>query len=240
MLELQTFGTVGLRSRDEGESVVTIVQPKRLALLVYLATAPRRRCRRRDQVVAYLWPDLDAEHARGSLSQALRYLRRSLGDDVLVTQGEEEIGISGSHLWCDAAAFTADRESGDLEKALALYRGPFLDGFFVADVAPEFEQWMAEGRSRFREEAAEATGRLSAAAEERGQIDAAIDWARRGVAIAPGDERIVTRLIGLLDKAGDRAAALRAYEALRERLKAEFNIAPSHETQALLARILGR
>ena len=71
MLEIQTFGTVGLRNRDGTESQAQIVQPKRLALLIYLALAPRRRCRRRDQVVTLFWPELDQEHARGVLSQAL-------------------------------------------------------------------------------------------------------------------------------------------------------------------------
>lgn len=240
MLELQTFGTVGLRSRDIGESSASILQPKRLALLVYLATAPRRRCRRRDQVVAFLWPELDATHARGSLSQALRYLRRSLGDDVLVTQGEEEIGIDGQRLWCDTTAFTGACEAGELEQALSIYRGRFLEGFFVDEAAPEFEQWVADEQNRFRQEAAIAASKLVDAAEQRGQLPAAIEWARRSVAISPGDERIVARLIALLDAGGDRAGALRVYETLRERLKTEFDVAPSHETQALVAKILAR
>ncbi len=238
MLELQTFGTVGVRSRQVDESVVTIIQPKRLALLVYLATAPRRRCRRRDQIVGYLWPDLDDSHARGSLSQALRYLRRALGDDVVVTQGEEEVGIDRQLLCCDATAFTAAVEGGDLEPALRIYRGQFLEGFFVDEVSIEFEQWVADERNRFRHEAATAAGRLADAAAERGESAVAIEWARRAVAIAPGDERVVAQLIGALAGAGDRAAALRAYESLRERLLTEFNVAPSHETQALIARIL--
>src|SRR5689334_19227218 len=104
MLELQTFGTVGLRSRDIGASVANILQPKRLALLAYLSLAPRRRCRRRDQIVGLFWPELDQEHARGALNQAVRYLRRALGSEVLVSQGEEEIRIDENGLWCDARA----------------------------------------------------------------------------------------------------------------------------------------
>lgn len=240
MLELHTFGTVGLRSREIGESTATIVQPKRLALLVYLATAPRRRCRRRDQVVGLLWPELDATHARGSLSQALRYLRRALGDDVLVTQGEEEIGVDGQWLWCDAAEFTQALQAGELERALSHYRGRFLEGFFVDEVAPEFEQWVADEAARFRQEAALAASKLTDAADSSGQRPVALEWARRAASIAPGDEHVVARLISLLDASGDRAGALRAYEALRERLRNEFQVAPSHETQALIANILAR
>jgi DNA-binding SARP family transcriptional activator len=220
--------------------VVAIVQQKRLALLIYLATAPRRRCRRRDQLVALFWPDLDDQHARGSLSQALSYLRRALGDDVLVAQGDEEVGINSQRLWCDVSAFTAALEAGTPEEALKIYRGTFLDGFFVDEVSADFEQWMSTERSRFRSEAAAAAGTLADTAEQSGQLASSIEWARRAAAIAPGDERVVARLIRLLDSSGDRAAALRVYETLRERLRAEFDVAPSPETQALLARILGR
>jgi DNA-binding SARP family transcriptional activator len=58
--------------------------------------------------------------------------------------------------------------------------------------------------------------------------------------MVPGDEVVVARLIRLLAQSGDRAGALREYERLRLRLKEEFQVAPSHETQALIGRILER
>ena len=58
--------------------------------------------------------------------------------------------------------------------------------------------------------------------------------------VATSFEAVTARLIRLLDQTGDRAGALRTYEELRERLRDEFQVAPSHETQALIGRILGR
>ncbi len=240
MLALQTFGTVGLRIRGEVESQVQLVQPKRLALLIYLAVAPPRRCRRRDQIVALLWPGLDQEHARGALSQALRYLRRALGDGAVITQGEEEAGLDRKVIECDAMVFGALCESEKFEEALELYTGPFLDGFFVGDASPEYEQWVVDQRTGLRQRAAGAAVRLTERAEGVGDLPAAVRWARRAAEIAPGDEVVVARLIRLLDQNGDRAGALRTYEELRERLREEFQVAPSHETQALIGRILGR
>jgi len=40
MLELQTFGVVGLRTREGDASVAAPVQSKRLAFLVFLAIGP--------------------------------------------------------------------------------------------------------------------------------------------------------------------------------------------------------
>jgi len=225
MFELQTFGTVGVRTRDGDRSEAHIVQTKRLGLLIYLALAPRRRCRRRDQVVSLFWPDLDQEHARGALSQALRYLRRALVEEVIITQGEEEIGVNRDLLGCDATAFTALCGSEHLEAALELYKGPFLDGFFVTDAAREFEQWMLEERARYRTQATQVALRLAETAEQAANLKQAVDWARRAAAISPGEEVVAARLIRLLDEGGDRAGALRVYESLRQLLKDEFEIA---------------
>ncbi|MEO8451081.1 MAG: BTAD domain-containing putative transcriptional regulator [Gemmatimonadota bacterium] len=239
-LELQTLGSVGLRSRDGGASIAQIVQPKRLALLVYLALAPRRRCRRRDQIVSLFWPELDTDHARGALSQALRYLRRSIGETVVITQGEEDVGIDGAMIWCDAAAFKQHCDSHEFERALGLYKGRFMEGSFVSDASPEYDQWVEDERNHLRQLALDATLRLGEVALASGDVGAALDWARRAWAIAPGDEPVSARLIELLDQSGDRAGALRTYEVFRQRLKTEFEVAPSHETQALIARILAR
>ena len=240
MLELQTFGTVGLRLRDGGESQAQIVQPKRLALLIYLALAPRRRCRRRDQTGTFFWPELDQEHARGALSQALRYLRRSLGDAAIIAQGEEEVGLDRQIIGCDALSFRDRCEADKLEAALELYQGPFLEGFFVTDAGPGYEQWVTEERTALRHQAARAASTLAARAESLTDLAGAVRWARRAATITPGDEVVTAELIRLLDLSGDRAGALRVYEGMRQRLRDEFQVAPSHETQALIARILAR
>ncbi|MFN0178387.1 MAG: hypothetical protein ACKVZ0_06270 [Gemmatimonadales bacterium] len=147
--ELQTLGTVGIRCYDEDNlSTATTVQPKRLAILAYLAMAPRRRLRRRDQVVAMFWPESDETHARGALSQALRHLRRALGDGVIVTQGEEEVGVDQTRLPCDAMLLAEAVEAGDYETAVKKYRGPFFDGFHVDGASQEFEEWVALERRR--------------------------------------------------------------------------------------------
>jgi len=240
VLELHTFGITGLRTRLAVESTSLLLQPKRLALLIYLAVAPRRRLRRRDQVVALFWPDLDEEHARGALSQGLRYLRRAIGDGLIITQGDEEVGADRQRLWCDAFEFGVACEAAAHEEAVGLYKGVFLDGFYVADASPEYERWVAEERSRFRGMATRAATALAESAESKEDLKKAVEWARQAAAHSPDDEVVVARLIRLLDLSGDRMGALNTYEALRIRLREEFGVAPSKETQALITEILAR
>jgi DNA-binding SARP family transcriptional activator/TolB-like protein len=235
---LFTLGRIDLRVADGSEVRSLLAQPKRLALLVYLA-ASGVRFHRRDSLVALFWPEAETESARASLRTALSLLRRSLGDGVVVTRGNEEVGIDAEQLWCDVVAFEQALSAGDLEPALDLYAGDFLGSFHVAE-APEFARWMDRRRAELGRKAADAAWGLTELAEVEGNPGLAARWARRAMALNPDDEAGVRRLIGLLDRTGDRAGALRVYEAFAERLRSELEAEPAPETRELVLAIRGR
>src|SRR5437899_11589925 len=91
-----------------------LAQPKRVALLAYLAAAPPRRLHQRDSLLALFWPELDQEHARAALRQALHGLRYALGDGVLVTRGDDDIGLDAERIRCDVVEFARAAEVGRL------------------------------------------------------------------------------------------------------------------------------
>jgi len=215
-------------------------QPKRLALLVYLALGDSSGFRRRDSVVGYMWPELDTVHARGALRQALHSLRRVLGDGTIVTRGEEEIGVSRALLRCDAVAFRESVEAGRYDEALKLYGGDFLEGFFASDVASDFEQWIGDTRAELRRKAAASAWALANAHRANGDFTNAAALARRASGLALEDENGVARLISFLDELGDRGGALEAYDDLETRLRSEYDAEPSPETKALISRVRNR
>jgi hypothetical protein len=90
MLHLRTFGAVALFRPVHGEPKSVAVQPKRLALLINLARSEPVAFLRRDSLLALFWPESTTERARSALRQALTGLRRVVGEDVLITRGEEE------------------------------------------------------------------------------------------------------------------------------------------------------
>jgi tetratricopeptide (TPR) repeat protein len=183
MLELRTLGAADLRTGSGTELTAVTQQPKRFALLTYLAIAAASRFVRRDSLLNLFWPELDSEHARSALRRALYFLRRSIGDEVVVGHGEEEVGIAPGTLWCDAVAFRDALESGDPAAASALYRGHLLEGFYVAG-APDAEDWIDRERTRLRELAMDAARGLA-----RGSPDAEtrIRWARRALELGEED-----------------------------------------------------
>jgi DNA-binding SARP family transcriptional activator len=90
MIELRLLGSLSLTNSAREELPSVLRQPKRLALLAYLAAATPRGFHRRDTLLALFWPERDAEHARAALSDSLYALRRALGDGVILRRGDEE------------------------------------------------------------------------------------------------------------------------------------------------------
>ena len=239
MIELRLLGTLDLKGTD-GHAVHSILaQPKRLALLAYLALHTDHGARR-DTVVALFWPDLDTAHARGALRQSLRFLRRELGDGILNGQSDEAIAFEPSSVWCDVVAFEQACKAGHATEALRLYRGGFLEGCFVSGGSTDLEAWITSARTRLGQLAVHAAADVVQDAEQEGDLPAAVHAARQAIALDPDDEKGLARLIALLDRSGDRAGALSTFETFRRRLEKEYDATPSPETAARIQAIRTR
>jgi serine/threonine-protein kinase len=237
MIQLQTLGRVRLMGERSGDDPAPAsAQPKRVALLAYLALASDRGPVRRDLLLALFWPELGDEEARRALRQALHYLRRVVGDDVVVGAGEE-LSVGGDRFRCDAVEFERVVAAGEPAQALSLYEGDFLAGFHVPDVSAELEEWVDRTRARLRRHAATAAWAAADAAESAGQQDQAVAFGRRACELEPDQEGGWRRLMTLQDRLGDRAGALRTYDELAARLRREYDADPSTETAALAAKL---
>ena len=230
MLFFRMLGQAELRTND-GRSLASILaQPKRLALLAYLAAARPAGFQRRDTLLALFWPELDQERGRAALRQALYTLRKALGEGVIVTRGDGEVGLDPARMTCDVVLFRT-RLSEDPCAAVDLYQGDLLAGFFITD-APEFERWLEEERWQLRREAAAAAWSVAERVREH-DVDAAARYAARACALDPFNEEAVRRLMTLLAGAGHRASALQIYNNFARLLERELDTAPSDETRAL-------
>lgn len=238
MIELRCLGSIDLRSPERGPATRVIAQPKRYALLAYLVLANPRGFHRRDTLIALFWPESDDEHARSGLRIGLSFLRHELGDDVIITRGDD-VAVKKEAVRCDVDEFESALNAGDLENALSLYHGDLLPGLHVS-MSPEFERWLEAERERLRRRAHDAALKLSASREGARDWEGAVKWLRFALNLAPDDEAVVQRLIQLFDRAGDRAGALRTYESFAQRMTTEFDTEPAPETRALVAGIRAR
>src|SRR4029453_6093599 len=161
MIELRTLGALELASAESNAVGSVLAQPRRAALLCYLALALPRGFHRRDTLFALFWPEYDADQARHALRQAVYFLRHALGATSIRSRGDEELALAPEEVRCDVWSFDAAIDEGRPADALALYRGELLTGFHIS-AAPEFEHWLDQERSRLRQRAGEAWWALGA------------------------------------------------------------------------------
>lgn len=232
-LSLQLFGGASLE--DDGGGVTgPAVQRHRIALLALLAVSPSGAMTR-DKLMALLWPERDDEHARKLLNQSVYVLRRVLGQRAIVSAGEE-LRLDTAVVRCDVVDFKEALAAGDLERAVELYAGPFLDGFHLSDT-PEFERWLDGERAQLAACYAEALEELAEAAAGRGDVQGAVAWWQARAAHDPFDSRVALRLVRALGSAGNPAGALR-HAAVHERLlREELGIEMPPEIADLVERL---
>jgi DNA-binding SARP family transcriptional activator len=238
--ELFLLGGIALRGTPDGVADKLLAHSKVLALLAYLVLAPPGRYQRRDRLVNLLWPELDQEHARAALRKAVFAIRRALGPNAVLSRGDEEIALASGALWCDVVEFNTRADAGHLVRAFECCPegAELLAGFHLSE-CNDFDQWLSAEREQFRERVAATAWALAVELGESGKHTTAGKWARRAVRYAGTDERVLRRVLNMLEKIGDRAGAVRVYEDFTRRLREELEVEPSGESQALAARLRG-
>lgn len=219
MFTLQLFGGCALVSN--GETVTgPPAQRRRLALLALLASSPGGVSR--DKIVAFFWPEDDRERARHFLADSLFTLRKSLAKDAVLTTGDD-VRLNSKVIASDVARFEELADAGKMAEAAALYRGPFLDGFFVAD-APEFERWVERERDRLARRFTSCLEQIATAHESAGEWASAAEEWRRLAAHDPYNSRVALRTMRALDACGDVAGALRHAQTHQDRVRDDLSL----------------
>ena len=213
-LRLKTFGGA-LVEGPSGPLAGAMTQRRRLAVLSVLAASDGVS---RDRIVGMLWPENDEERARHALAQLLHSLRRDVGDELL-GGGPTSLRLNSNVLSSDVQEFASALARSDLERAADLYRGAFLDGFYL-NGCPDFERWVDERRAALAHQAEETIEKL---AKRETDPTRATSWWRRLAALRPLDSRIALGLMQAAARAGDRAGALDHVRVHAELLRAELD-----------------
>ncbi len=207
-----------------------------MALFSYLAVARPRGFHRRDTICGLFWPEVDQGRARAALRQALHLLRQSLGQEIVLNRGPEEIGIQFSSVSCDAIEFEEALERGDAEAAVAIYGGPLLHGFYLSDT-PEFERWLGVERDRLALKYSDALRSLACGATDRADHVAAARWWKRLANHDPYSPEIALQVMSALDASGERAAAIEHARIHAAAVKDDLEMLPDVGVQEYAARL---
>lgn len=251
-----TLGVLGpLQVLLDDGPVAKLESDKARALLVYLAVEADHP-HRRESLVGLLWPDCPEPIARHNLRQALYNLRLAIRDQaatppfLLISRDAVQFNRL-SDFTLDLAQFNAllqaceqDRSRGQdpalraarLEEVVRLYRGEFLQHFFLEDSA-EFEQWALVHRESLHQHILDVCNCLVDYYELHHDFQAARRHASRQLELDPWREEAHRQMMRALALDGQRTAALAQYETCRRVLAEELGVEPCATTRALYEQI---
>jgi DNA-binding SARP family transcriptional activator len=239
VLSLNLLGHFSATPQPGGVEV-TIPTRKSQALLAYLSLNLNHRFGRA-HLAGLLWGDSVESLARNSLRQTLFTIRRALGPAAEATLRIEmdSLGMTGTGVEIDVLhvqRLLADPSRASLERAVAIYRGDLLAGFYLNESG--FDDWLTGERERLRVRMFEAMATLLRQQIDDNDLPAATRTAERLVALDPLDEAAHRALSRLLLRQGQRGAALRAYRNCAELLDRELSVTPSAETEQVYEEIV--
>jgi DNA-binding SARP family transcriptional activator len=236
---------------EAGNQPLSLQRHKALALLAFLATTGESQ--RRETLAELFWPDSPRERTRSNLRRDLSALAGALGAEWLSIERDAVRLAQRPGVWCDVSRFQellhaqeASELSGSLPpslplprlvEAVQLYRGDFLKGFSLPS-CNEFDEWQFIQAERLRHLYTHALEQLIRGLAAQNNISSAIPYALRWLAAEPLNEHVHRRLIELYLQDGQVSAALRQYQHCEKLFKAELEMEPSAETQALYKRAL--
>ncbi len=243
-VKVYTLGRFGFLVDDRPLEFGRKVQQKPLALLKALLALGGRDVSE-GRLAEILWPHADGDLAHNSFEIALSRLRKLLGKEDALVLKEGRLSLSNRHFWVDAWAFERflgqaekarkggkEKEAADLfEKAVLLYRGPFLQS--------EELTFAASPREKLRSAFLRAVSRLGHFYEDRERWEDAVSCYGRGIETDDLAEELYRRLMICHIRQGREAEALSVYRRCRKKLSSVLGVNPSAETTKLAAS-LGR
>lgn len=237
-LRISLLGEVSIQK--EGQPVDGLPSRAAEALFIYLACHPHPVSR--EKLAELLWAERSPAQALTNLRTILTPLRRELGEylsvtrDTLAFMGADEAWLDVVEFEHQLKALSVPADPRQLQAALDLYRGDFLEGFHLRD-GYGFEEWAILQRERLRQLARDgfrilAHSHLASGLYTEG-LAAALRWQR----LDPYDEDACRTLMWFLLRTGQRAASLQTYQTLKKKLEADLDVAPASATTDLFRRI---
>jgi LuxR family transcriptional regulator, maltose regulon positive regulatory protein len=243
-LKIYTLGSFELWKDGKPIHFSRKAQQKPLSMLKALIALGGRGVRE-EEIADLLWPDADGDMAYQSFRTTLHRLRQFLGNEKTVKIHEGQMTLDERTCWVDVWAFEQLLEQAEThwkkgkveeaaqltEKALAIYKGPFLR----QDVK---ESWALSMNERLKTKFMFYGGRLGNHWQKAGQWEKAVKCYLRGLEIDDLSEESYRALMLCYEKLDRRAEAIAVFRRCQRILSSTLHIEPSVKTQSIYKALL--
>ena len=245
---IQVLG--GLSIADKDGKLIELSSRKAEAILVYLLFSEKVSCER-EELATLLWEDMPESSALANLRVTLANIKKQCEDLLVISRRRvsihPQVVIETDCTKLENAIRAA--MAGGLEKkelspeqakvlseSLPLYRGDFLQGFFIRN-AIAFEDWASYKRETLRRGMIDASQLLIHTCLKSKMIGDGITATNHLIFIDPFNDAAYNWLIELYALNGQREKSLEIYAAYEKMLVEEIGTEPSDEVQALVESI---
>lgn len=205
----------------------------------------------RDQIIEYLWPEMDPVTAQRNFKVTLNTLytvlepeREPGSESSFITREGSIYQIRpGADLDLDADAFTAAVRRGEelierdpeeaavhFQHAVQIYKGEYLS-------EARYETWAAAERERMAVLFLRTADRLSDLLLQQDKPQQTVELCQRILASDNCWERAYRHLMLAFHELGDRGQIARTFQRCQQTLRAELDVDPALETEALFKRL---
>ncbi|WP_130805765.1 AfsR/SARP family transcriptional regulator [Senegalia massiliensis] len=243
-LKIYLLGRVDILLNDE--SILHKLSHKSIGILSYMAEQRHKKFNR-NKIADIFWDSNDFDTSRYNLRYNIWQLRKLFKQknekiDPFISD-KETISLNDNiDIYVDVEEFQKGVENQDinsLEKIKKLYKGEFLEGFYIKD-SPEFNDWVFYEREKLQRNYIKILTKLKDSYKDRREYQKAIKILEDKLSINPLKESLYLELINIYIQIGDRNKALHHYNRCVKRLREELNISPAIEIKNAYKNIMNR
>ncbi len=238
-MRIYAFGQFRIEKDGKPLTFTGKIQKKPLELLKTLIAFGCREVSE-SKVMDALWPDAEGDAAYRAFVTALQRLRKLLGRKEAIQLQNGRLSLDPRYCWLDTCAFDHIFKKADdawksgkkqksitfYERALSLYKGPFLGREFG-------ENGDMTLRDSLKEKFLRCLKMLGQNAEQAGAREKAIMYYVRALEVDDRTEEIYRLLMACYAKGGRYPEAVDIHDRCRKMLSANFGVQPSSETETI-------
>ncbi len=237
-LDIHTFGPAQVLRNEHPLNLSDWQTRETRDLFFYFLDSPPVT---KEQVAAIFWPDISPARLKMRFKTNMYRLRRAVGQDVIIFQGDNYRFNKNIDYVCDRESFEGLLTEASLikqvkeriprlQKAVDLVAGPYL-----ADIDTD---WAALERARLEEFYLNALSELANDYLSTNQALKSLEISERILKVNPLLEQTYRLRMRAFSMLKDRVSIAKQYQLCREVLEQELGIQPSNETEQLFQNLI--
>ncbi|MDW7667723.1 MAG: BTAD domain-containing putative transcriptional regulator [Bacillota bacterium] len=224
-----------------GTDITDKLSYKSAGILYYVSA---NNCSSREKIAYTFWEGSSEDAAKYNLRYNLWSMNKifkssNKDDEPILEWNKNNLFLNENYeVDIDIKKYSNELKSEDLDlisliKLKSLYKGEFLEGFYLKD-SFSFNDWLFFEREKYQKKHIQVLKNLLTIYKKEKKYDKSISVLKEMLNINSLDEDLYVELIKVYLEMGDRANALIIYNKCIHVLRQELNISPKKSTEKLL------